>query len=636
MYHSRPSSALYYYLILGVLIIFPFFNFSAQFYPLLNSDMAVNILMTPGFTIPGDLYFWGQDHGGSLVPMIAQVLCVTYHFPPILAVSLVQYLILIAGFFALATLLKERSLRIALALIWFFPAWHFLDHVLSLFGLQMSLIAVSIYFLNRLAQAFTMRARAVWLTVACFTFFLAAWVSDLAVFSILALIIGFAIFRRETISRLFTRDFFKDIRRLLLPGITLLWLILGTACILYAKSRAVRVELYHHNFLNSFWELITALKIIFRGLFQVLTFASGNMPESIYTWSILIGVPWIFFLTKRKKDPVHPFTQQRWLVFFFINGIVTLILLVISHWVFINGMNSKYFTIVYISFWVALLLYIQAHGSRNRALRLVLLFIIIVSGAFSSFYKFYIPGRIPPRAEELDEINSLGYAGLIADYKNAYVLAAPDPNHIKATPYENDHVRNMYTATEVFKQPHIYLVKDVLKSSFPDTLNQFGHILVRKGKMFHLAGYSLCQYSPLVLNEEFTWAEMKYQGIVCHDRDARNGQSVRPGPGFDKSKHFVFGPFISLSAGRVVVRFRMKASENLSTGRLAFLDISADYGKTILGSRMILPADFGRINAYQDFDVPLELTKRYDGIEFRILYLGKADLSFDRVVVRGN
>jgi hypothetical protein len=154
--------------------------------------------------------------------------------------------------------------------------------------------------------------------------------------------------------------------------------------------------------------------------------------------------------------------------------------------------------------------------------------------------------------------------------------------------------------------------------------------------MFHLAGYSLCQYSPLVLNEEFTWAEMKYQGIVCHDRDARNGQSVRPGPGFDKSKHFVFGPFISLSAGRVVVRFRMKASENLSTGRLAFLDISADYGKTILGSRMILPADFGRINAYQDFDVPLELTKRYDGIEFRILYLGKADLSFDRVVVRGN
>ena len=128
---------------------------------------------------------------------------------------------------------------------------------------------------------------------------------------------------------------------------------------------------------------------------------------------------------------------------------------------------------------------------------------------------------------------------------------------------------------------------------------------------------------------------MKYQGIVDKDEDARNGQSVRTGPGFDKSKHFIYGPFISLSPGKVVVRFRLKAGENLSTGKLAFLDVSADYGKTILGSRTLQCADFGRVNAFQEFEVPIELTKRYDGIEFRILYLGDADLSFDRVVVKG-
>ena len=55
MDNSR-SSLIAYYIILSLLVLFSFLNFSERFFPLLNSDQAVTILMTPGFTIPGDLY----------------------------------------------------------------------------------------------------------------------------------------------------------------------------------------------------------------------------------------------------------------------------------------------------------------------------------------------------------------------------------------------------------------------------------------------------------------------------------------------------------------------------------------------------------------------------------------------------
>ncbi len=634
MYNTKTTGALY-YIILGSLIIFSFFTFSEQFYPLLNSDMAVNILMTPGFSIPANLYFWGQDRAGSLIPMIAQILCSTYHFPPIIAVSLVHYIFLIAGYFALSTLFKDRSLRLALAFVWFFPCWHFLDHVLLLFGIQMSMLAISIYFINRSSQTHTIRIRLLWLSMACISFITAVWVSDMSIFSMLAFLLGIAFFNRKNFTRTYFIAFLKDKHYLLQLVISIIWLIIGTIFILYAKSKAVRVDLYNQDFLNNFREIVATIRIMTGSLFQVFIFASENVLESIYAWAILVGVPWIFFLTKKKTDPSQPFTQQRWLTFFLLNGIVTLLIVILSQWVFINGVGRQYFTVVYISIWLAFLLYLQANGSRNRSLRITLLFIIILIGTFSSFNKFYFPKKISPRTNVLNEFKALGNIGLIAGYQNAYLSASPDPNRIKATPHDKDDVRNRHLVEQVFKQPQIYLIKDCWLDSFPDTIHQFGHVLVKKGNMFHLADCYLCRYIRLVVHEEFTWKEMKYQGNIDTDEGSRNGQSIRIRPGFDKSKHFVYGPFISLVPGKFVIKFRIKTSENLSTGNIAILDVSADYGKTILAKRTILSCDFGRANAFQEFEIPLELTKKHDGIEFRILYLGNTDLSFDRVVVQG-
>ena len=163
--------------------------------------MAVNILMTPGFTIPGDLYSWGKDYGGSLIPMLAQVLCSTYHFPPVLAVSVVHYFILIAGFSALSTLFKDHYLKLALAFIWFLPSWHQVGQVTSLFGIQMSMLAISVYSTNMISSALSLKVRLLWISLACLSFITAVWVSDLAVISSLAFIIAITFHIRKSINR---------------------------------------------------------------------------------------------------------------------------------------------------------------------------------------------------------------------------------------------------------------------------------------------------------------------------------------------------------------------------------------------------------------------------------------------------
>ena len=187
-----------------------------------------------------------------------------------------------------------------------------------------------------------------------------------------------------------------------------------------------------------------------------------------------------FFSDKKKTEPVQPFSQQRWLTFFLAYGIITLLFVVLSHWVFINGAGSRFFFTIHLSFWIAFLIYLQANGSRNRALRVAILLLIVLTGSFSSCYQFYFPERIPPTTRLLNELKPLGDIGIIADYQLAYVSASADPAHIKATPHDKDWVRNGYLMSEVFRQPRIFLIKDNWLKVFPDTINQFGHILIKK------------------------------------------------------------------------------------------------------------------------------------------------------------
>jgi hypothetical protein len=235
----------------------------------------------------------------------------------------------------------------------------------------------------------------------------------------------------------------------------------------------------------------------------------------------------------------------------------------------------------------------------------------------------------------LSGFSRLGDAGLIADYRHAYVISSIDPKHLKATPHDKDRVRSFTMAEAVFNMPKLYLIRDSWLDSFPDTTMQFGHILLRKGNAFHCSNATLCEYERMLYTRTFSCEEMQHQGTVSADPLARSGKSVMIGKNFDRKKHFIYGPFLSLKHGTILVQFNLKSEPDFDTRTLAVLEVSANFGKEILATKPIRSSDFDRQEGYQIFSLKTKLEKDYDGVEFRIMYEGGHDLYFDRVELTG-
>ena len=481
-------SSVVYSILLFIIIIFSFRNFSYKFYPLLNADMAINILMSPDYQLPQDLYAWGQDRGGTLIPLISHYLNILVPISPVSVVSIVHYLILIMGFLATSVMLKTRISKVFLAILWFFPPWHFTDFVLFPFGTQFSLFMTGVWLVRQSENKAGFFQKHLFLALSCFMMILSIWVSELGILMVVLLIV-FGIY-----SAIFNKSEFRSTLRLNQILHILFWVIIAIVFILYAKSTATRIDVYSDKPFNTYTEIAGSLKIIFLSLYNVFIFSSENTIESIYAWMLLAGIMIIKGMAIFGNKEWFQKTNKKWFLFFLINGILTLIVIIISHWVFLNGVGRRYFVLVYISFALVVLFLAETFEKRKLRTLQVLSAVIILTGAISSCYKFYYPRHIPSRIKVLSEFQSLGNIGLIAEYWNSYLSATPDPIRIKATPHDKDYVRNYKLVEEVLAQPRIYVIKDMWMDTFPDTLYQFGRILVRKGDSFYIGQCWVNQY----------------------------------------------------------------------------------------------------------------------------------------------
>jgi hypothetical protein len=333
------------------------------------------------------------------------------------------------------------------------------------------------------------------------------------------------------------------------------------------------------------------------------------------------------------KVPGDNLLKRKWFFFYGISFILMLICAIASNWVAENGTDRRYFSIIWISLWIVLLLFSELSSSPHSSLRKKLLMVLVLTGSASSLYPLYIPANVPSKNKVLSELKSLNTIGIIAEYSTAYLSSSVDPAHIKATPHDKEYIRNFNLVEDVFKQKRIYLIKEGWLTSFPDTMKQFGFLLQRTGEPFHKAGYELCRYEKIINRRVFTIGEMKYQGKIVEDTTSFSKQTAMITPEFDKGKHFIYGPFIHLPKGKYSVVFRLMASRDLSIDNVAVLDVSANFGKEVIATRTIRLCDFARSHHFEEFDIPFEVTKDYDGTEFRVMFLGGVDLSFDRVVL---
>lgn len=477
-----------------MIFLLSFCFYSSLFYPALNSDNAVTILMTHYFKLPNDLYFWGQDRMGSLIPLIGQIPLKLFNLSALTSESIVHYLILLVGFLSFSHFLKSHFLRIIFSIIWFFPPMRLIDVTQFSFGIHYSLIAISCYlfdYYHKEQNQNKLLLRHAILLIISVLLIASIWVSDMALISVFLLLAIQLYFYLKT--KIFTFSLLKKVELYY----TLAGLMVGYAFIHYAKSLSQNKQVYAtFSDFNTIWQTCI---IFWNTILDIFTFKANEPFTSVYSYLVVIILIIISFQIKNFKlnNAVN-----RIILFFLLDAVFLFFIIMISHWTFLNGVPRRYFTCTYISlsFVVLLLLDNLNTNSKNISSINVFLLITVFIGGIGTFYniKFIWPKTMTPRVKIASEFQKLGQIGIISEYWNSYITSCPNPNLIKATPHDSTWaVRNYEIVDEVFEQKNIYVIKDMWFQVFPDTLKEFGRVLIKDGTEFRIGDCNVCKYKKI-------------------------------------------------------------------------------------------------------------------------------------------
>jgi hypothetical protein len=446
------------------------------------------ILILHDYDLPYDLYFWKQDRFGTLIPMLGQFFFKCLNLSAVTSESIAHYLLLIVGYIGLSSLFRTRTAKLAFALVWFLPPLRMLDILRFNFGIQYSLIGISILLMNKITGRTSVSYELkhhLFAMLVVITLGMSIWMSDLSAITVFLLL---------------SIQFFFTAKRKLPDRNTLAdpafyYFICGVAAaacfILYAKNNTTQVAGYEN--INGIKEISGSVRMFFDSIFELLAFRSGDPLTGIYSWCCIIIAGAIIY--KRKSIKIQ---DKKWLLFFATDAVAVFSVLMLAGWVFENGVARRYFVPVYISSWmIFFLIFENIQNAGFKKIAGIFILVTLLIGGLGTLYTFrYIgPRTLEPRIQVSAQLKSLGNIGIIADYWNSYINSCPDPDQIIATPYEaSATVKNERMAMEVFKQKSIYVIRDMWMASFPDTLFQFKHVLIRDGNEFFLADSYICKY----------------------------------------------------------------------------------------------------------------------------------------------
>ena len=588
--------------------------------------------MSNNLSFPGDLYFWGQDRLGSFIPLTGSLLLKLTGIKAITAVSLSQYFILIVGFFCISTLFKRMEVKLLLAILWFLPPLIFLDYILLAqpYGVQISLLAVAIFLFNKInsgvANTYFQHFYIFLLSMALL---ISWWVSDIAVvsifmFAIIGLFSYLKIESDESYIRIKRKKIFKE------PALyhILIWLSFGVVFIFYAKSTAVTDSRYSNQPFNDLSSIIEALSISFAQITDIFTFKyESNIFLGLFSWITLSFILFILIYRKKYSDKT---THEKWMYYFLIHGITVLVLVFISKWVLLNGMSRRYFVMPYISFALAFLLYLDKKNTKSIILQIGII-LLGLSSLLSAVAPLYFPQKLNSRYEEIKEFDQLGNAGIISEYWNSYISSVSNPNNLIATPHDSAYIRNHEIAEAVFRQPKIYIIKDLWFTEFPEAMEQFDHFLKKSGEPFLLGGSVLCEYKLSKLYMTFNVHDLKSaNGKIITDTNTISGEAIVASRE-TKESYMIFGPYIDLPKGEYKIIFRLSTDNITDEQKLGIIDVASNWGKTKHCSMEIKTGDFDVCNQYQDFEMFFNSATPIQHVEFRIYYTGNSNLSFSSI-----
>ncbi|MFQ3629150.1 MAG: hypothetical protein SNJ57_05730 [Cyanobacteriota bacterium] len=504
-------------------------NFSAYYSPRLNSDQAIHVLMAEDLQLPTDLYFWGQDRLGSLEPILAHGLLTLLPLRPVVALSIVQHGILIAGFWIFARFFRQPLITVILALVWFLPLQPFVELVLPAHPYRSQFVILGIALL--LCRQLLAKARPgeplhqpLILAAIALCAFLAIWISDFSALIFGTLAIALMLIRmgdRPTPADQLPlwRHIYQRIglSRLDLLALGLASLV-GIGFIAFAKSQATRHTKKYGTLSNpdQIWATATHLAT---AAWETLTFQHGGLL-GIHAVLVLVSVGTMVYLWLQGRS--HPIRHSPWTYYYLATAGLSFLALMCLAWVYYNRVSLRYFVPVYLLLWLAALSFLQClSGPWFRRLGLLLLGTALVSSlTLPNVLSFQRP---PSTIARLQPLQALAPAGLIAQPGGPYLFCAVDPANLDCTPASADWKDSCDARTSLedaqkrltrisrsrcprctrraLAAPKIYAVKGKWLEEvrpdhdpFPKEMQQFGLCLVKVGDPIQISQYQMAPY----------------------------------------------------------------------------------------------------------------------------------------------
>ena len=517
--------------------------------PAFNSDNAVHVLMAQDIKLPDDLYYWGQNRLGSLLPILSYFGVRILSLSPIVAVSYFQYLLMLIGFLSFSSILSSNFSKLTLALVWFLPAVTFLSTIETAqpYTPQFATIGCALAFIHHLniCKNSIFGQRGLLVIGSLISLGLSLWISEQSI--IIVLIVGYLIRGKcialdavENESQYLNRsentpekNFSKFnptniigniIRHLNYSKIFNFTTLMGVAFIIIAKISATpSYGIFGINSLAITWIVFQS---VMKLIIQSITFSIDNWLLSSYSLaclglaSFLIAISIIGIQKSWTKNFKfrHIIRQAfdsdlKWSVLFGINTIGSFLLLISSEWVYKNDINIRYFSVVYLSLWLTIIFYsdaiinISLQSSRIRVVNsfkkylfrintplLVSLFLVALIGSMSLPPYVYSLSPAKSQLSKLIGFNQLGEAGIIGNYWTSYIICSVNPEKLSCTPHDRDMVRSIRSRKKVMASSKIYLVKERWLDHFPDQIIQFETKLTKQGPELKIDEYTLALY----------------------------------------------------------------------------------------------------------------------------------------------
>ena len=448
------------YLLCFVFISISFYFFSAVNIDCFNSDQAVQVLMIKNFQWPADSYYWGQNRLGSLLPLISSFFYSFIKIHPIILVSIINYMMLVIGWFIFSKYLKSNWAKLLFCIAVFFPhpTYFFIILIGHPYQGQFFTLALATLFLNDLFNKITTFEKWNWkeylkLFFTVFTSILAVWVSELSLVYYV-FVLFYILFNKKVRNHLFSAAFLKS--KLIFPVInTVILLLIGILLILDLKHGFEKDPVYDQFFISNFPDIELQFHYFYIQFKDVLLLQNHyTIFECLFYYSITIGLLIVIFNLKNNDYSDSILFKTLGLTF-----IVAIILLFFSSWNYRSKFDPKYFNLLYALIWVLMGIGFSNMSQLKQFAMFILLCIPLLYSNLQYLKNTYQTQSV---FEKYMEVSKLPKGTLVADYWKAYKIAAIGFDSIDGVSKNFWDCRNIHKYKQWSKNENFYFIKNEL------------------------------------------------------------------------------------------------------------------------------------------------------------------------------